>query len=314
MITSHRRREQSARAELGEARRRAAAAEAALAAYRTSRKRGAPPSPPQRGTGRPRNLPARRQPHCRRPARSSSGWTGESKRSPPGRRSSRRRSRAKSTSSVRPRCRLRPWPMGPPATPWSRPSQLLPPPSRPGRSAVAELAAADDESLVAEQPVSELRARHSDLIACRLASPRTRRGAKLASSTRSMSGRRPKRSSASCARRRRSRRRTTIGASARRRRRWRRSRSPAALATPRRKRRTRRDASSSSSPSTFRRRAPSWPHLAGAARRRVAARSSAVRGRLADAAGRPLGPRGVVAGHRGGGRRRARERAAVGGR
>ena len=33
------------------------------------------------------------------------------------------------------------------------------------RSAVAELAAADDELLAAEQAVSELRARHSDLIA-----------------------------------------------------------------------------------------------------------------------------------------------------
>ncbi len=179
------------------------------------------------------------------------------------------------------------------------------------RSAVTELAAADDLLVAAEQAVSELRARHSDAIAARaraveeatqisarlehLARERDAAAASLGDSRR--------RASRCRGRAGRSVRRLGLGCGGAR----------ASGCRPRRR------AGGGRCHSTVRHRAhratPGAPRGARcarpASRRGHASRAAPRRRRVADAARRGLGAGGLVAGHRGSGRWRARERAAV---
>lgn len=168
VTTSHHRREQAARAELGEARRQAAAAEAALAAYRHGQEAGQAgvaaaegrywaAEEASRATGDERQLARERL--IRVEARVEAVVARETELiAALERETSQMEQVAKSLDTL---TRETPGKDVEPAIAAAAEAEEL------WRATVAELAAADDALLAAEQAVSELRARHSDLIASR---------------------------------------------------------------------------------------------------------------------------------------------------
>ena len=166
VITSHRRREHAARAELGDARRRAAAAEAALAAYRAEQEAGRSAvtaaearyweaEEASRATATARQ--EAREELIRLDGRIEAIAAREAELVATVAREEHELAAAETSLAS-----LVDGTAGDAVEPAIAAAAAA---EQAWRSAVAELAAADDELLAAEQAVSELRARHSDLIA-----------------------------------------------------------------------------------------------------------------------------------------------------
>ena len=166
VITSHRRREHAARAELGDARRRAAAAEAALAAYRAEQEAGRSAvtaaearyweaEEASRATATARQ--EAREELIRLDGRIEAIDAREDELVATLAREEHELAAAETSLAS-----LIDGTAGDDVEPAIAAAAAA---EQAWRSAVADLAAADDELLAAEQAVSELRARHSDLIA-----------------------------------------------------------------------------------------------------------------------------------------------------
>ena len=198
VITSHRRREHAARAELGDARRRAAAAEAALAAYRAEQEAGRSAvtaaearyweaEEASRATATARQ--EAREELIRLDGRLEAIAAREAELVATVAREEHELAAAETS--------LASWSTGPPATPWSRPSRPLPRRSRPGGRPSPSSPPPTMSCLPPSRPCPSSARDTATSSPRRLASPRRRLGTKLGSSTRSTSGRRPSGSSAS---------------------------------------------------------------------------------------------------------------------
>ena len=166
VITSHRRREQAARGELGEARRRAAAAEAALAAYREEQEAGRSAvtaaealywsaEEASRATAIARQ--ESREELIRLDGRIEAIAAREAELV-----ATLEREEQELEAAVTSLATLADGTAGQDVEPAIAAAAAA---EHTWRTAVAELATADDELLAAEQAVSELRARHTDMIA-----------------------------------------------------------------------------------------------------------------------------------------------------
>ena len=168
VTVSHRRREQAARAELGEARRRAAAAESALAAYRDAQEAGRSAVAAAENRYWAAEEASRAAATARQEAREGLIRLEGRIEAIAGRETelvaTLDREEAELESAVAALTTLADGSAGQEIEPAIIAAMAA---ERAWQLAVAELAAADDELLAAEQAVSELRARHSDLIASR---------------------------------------------------------------------------------------------------------------------------------------------------